>query len=395
MVAEDLNSEYYRAEISELNREIVQLRNELRAAQTEITITDRYDPFDNPTEYRGFRTDYTRINPRIAEPGYKLPLSPGAEEKKNLRKLHSIAGFSILSHFLLINFLELLILLIVTKVLGFMSPQSTPTAIRRFINATSISTAINSFVYISVNLLIAFRSMKRAGINRRLLIRTTDYSLSDGLLYSLIGVFIWYFSTISASLIERAAGTFGFTTIVSSYEPDIGNVKAMSVYVLYSCLLAPITEEIFFRGMLLRVLSKADQRFAVYTSALFFGLCHGNIPQFILAFLTGLFLAHITLRHGSVIPAAGVHIFVNSVSLAQWIIKKTLPEYVYAAQMVIIIMGILGLLLLLVFRISDKIPLSTPHQTRRAAGLFLDSAPYAAAFTVLFMYMIYKLFIVN
>ena len=86
----------------------------------------------------------------------------------------------------------------------------------------------------------------------------------------------------------------------------------IAIMTIYSCLIAPITEELFFRGTLMKIFSKSNQRFGIVISAVFFGLAHGNLPQFMLAFLLGLFLGHIDMRHNSIVPSVVVHIFINS-----------------------------------------------------------------------------------
>ena len=55
-----------------------------------------YDPFDNPTENCAYRTNYCDIEPKIKEQGYKLPLLPERNERKNIRHYFNIAGLGLL-----------------------------------------------------------------------------------------------------------------------------------------------------------------------------------------------------------------------------------------------------------------------------------------------------------
>ena len=147
----------------------------------------------------------------------------------------------------------------------------------------------------------------------------------------------------------------------------------------------------FFRGMLLKVFSKANQRFAVFATAVFFGLAHGNLPQFLLAFLLGLFLAHITLKHGSIIPSIVVHIFVNT-------FVTVMGELDLSGDMEIVLnlsleaLAAFGLLMLLIFRSKDKLPATTPAQSKRGFAIAKTTVGVVAAFTIQTAYMLFLVF---
>ena len=66
---------------------------------------------------------------------------------------------------------------------------------------------------------------------------------------------------------------------------------------LYASFLGPITEEIVFRGFVLRSLEKYGKHFAIVTSAIMFGLFHANFIQGIFAILVGLILAYVALEY--------------------------------------------------------------------------------------------------
>lgn len=61
---------------------------------------------------------------------------------------------------------------------------------------------------------------------------------------------------------------------------------------LYAGILAPITEEILFRGLIQRTLLPYGKRFAVICTAFVFGIFHGNLAQAPYAFLVGLVLGY-------------------------------------------------------------------------------------------------------
>jgi membrane protease YdiL (CAAX protease family) len=83
------------------------------------------------------------------------------------------------------------------------------------------------------------------------------------------------------------------------------------------CLLAPIAEEMVFRGAALRTLLewKPERRWLMITlSALLFALAHMNPAQFIHPFLIGLLLGWMYERTGSIIPGIIYHWANNTVA---------------------------------------------------------------------------------
>jgi membrane protease YdiL (CAAX protease family) len=88
-----------------------------------------------------------------------------------------------------------------------------------------------------------------------------------------------------------------------------GNLASL----LGMCLLAPVLEEMLFRGIILRAfLHQYDRRKAILASALIFGAAHLNIYQFVIAFGLGLVLGWLYERTQSLIPCIALHGLYNS-----------------------------------------------------------------------------------
>ena len=81
---------------------------------------------------------------------------------------------------------------------------------------------------------------------------------------------------------------------------------------LYASILAPLGEELLFRGFVLRTLRPYGKRFAVFGSAFLFGLFHGNLLQTPYAFLMGLLLGYAAAEY-SIGWAIALHMFNNFV----------------------------------------------------------------------------------
>ena len=89
--------------------------------------------------------------------------------------------------------------------------------------------------------------------------------------------------------------------------------------------IAPLAEEIVFRGAILRSLLKWTSRhwLAIALSALCFALVHANPAQMPHAFLVGLLLGWMYYRTGSIIPCVTYHWVNNSVA---YIMCNMMPD---------------------------------------------------------------------
>lgn len=85
------------------------------------------------------------------------------------------------------------------------------------------------------------------------------------------------------------------------------------VSLLMVCLLAPVLEEMLFRGVLLRsFLARYPRGQAIAGSAILFGVAHLNIYQFFSALILGLVLAWLYERSRSLLPCIALHGLYNS-----------------------------------------------------------------------------------
>ncbi|AOE91301.1 CPBP family intramembrane metalloprotease [Ralstonia solanacearum] len=79
------------------------------------------------------------------------------------------------------------------------------------------------------------------------------------------------------------------------------------------CLIAPVVEEMLFRGIILRsFLRQYAPGVAIVHSAAVFGLAHLNVYQFVGGFLIGLLLGKLYERTRSLLPGMLVHGFYNT-----------------------------------------------------------------------------------
>jgi membrane protease YdiL (CAAX protease family) len=86
--------------------------------------------------------------------------------------------------------------------------------------------------------------------------------------------------------------------------------------VLAVCVMAPLLEEMLFRGIVLRGFLQRYSRWqAIFMSALLFGAAHMNIYQFVVGFVMGTVLAWLYERTRSLIPCIALHAAYNTTTL--------------------------------------------------------------------------------
>lgn len=113
---------------------------------------------------------------------------------------------------------------------------------------------------------------------------------------------------VMAIALEIVLNQFGLS-LMELLESASGDTDTLGMF-LYVGFGAPIAEEILFRGLLLRSMEPYGKKFAIFASALLFGLYHGNIIQIPFAFGVGLVLGYVTVEY-NMVWAIVLHMFNN------------------------------------------------------------------------------------
>ena len=111
-------------------------------------------------------------------------------------------------------------------------------------------------------------------------------------------------------VIEWLLNKVGLSAL-ASLEAASAGIHTVSMF-LYVSLFAPVFEEIFFRGFILRNLLPYGKKFAIVASSFLFGILHGNLIQSPYAFLVGLVLGYTAVEYG-LMWSVTLHIFNNFV----------------------------------------------------------------------------------
>ncbi len=113
------------------------------------------------------------------------------------------------------------------------------------------------------------------------------------------------------TIIATILGFFGLEGATADLSATTSLPANLFMY-FYACLLGPVLEELLYRGVILQSMRKYNERFAIFLSAIIFGLMHQNYQQAILGFLVGVPLAIVTIKSGSIVPAIFTHIILNT-----------------------------------------------------------------------------------
>ena len=129
----------------------------------------------------------------------------------------------------------------------------------------------------------------------------------------LICVSFFAFANIASSMFVNLLGGIGIEASGPT-DNEAEGVLGFIVTFVGAAIVAPLTEEFAIRGVVLGSLRKYGDGFAILTSAVLFGLMHGNFVQIPFAFVIGVALGFAVVKTGSVWTGVIIH-FINNASV--------------------------------------------------------------------------------
>ena len=127
---------------------------------------------------------------------------------------------------------------------------------------------------------------------------------------AIICVFMMYAGNLTGvlvtSLLQTALGLTSANPLLTYVADD-----TLWLRTLVMVILAPIIEEYIFRRQLIDRMNVYGEGLAVFTSALMFGLFHGNLSQLFYAFALGLVFGYVYLKTGRLRYSVGLHMLIN------------------------------------------------------------------------------------
>lgn len=134
--------------------------------------------------------------------------------------------------------------------------------------------------------------------------------MTAGTFFRLLAVFMasQFLFSLVAELLESGLNLIGYSAM-ESIEAATDQSQTISMF-LYAAFIAPITEELVYRGFVLEPLRKHGKLFAIIISAVLFGVMHANLPQSMFAVAVGLVLGYTAVEY-SVTWAIAIHMANN------------------------------------------------------------------------------------
>lgn len=257
-----------------------------------------------------FRPDPNRV-PNQEPPVGAKPVSPEEKEalQAMLRRIGNRNGLLLLGMFGISNLLALGVSLAVEGLGQGLDPSTRQSVL------TLAAFAVQYLIAVPILLLINTRGRERG----RIPLRRPALSAGTIAKWSVIAFGCTYAVNLVCntffSMLESAGLRLHAPSMV--LQPTLFDNL---ITLVFFGLIAPVCEELFFRGALLANLRRGGDWFAVVVVAVLFGLMHMNYQQMFYAAAMGMFAGFLCMRAESVYPAVFVHFSLNIIGSFQSIL---------------------------------------------------------------------------
>lgn len=194
-------------------------------------------------------------------------------------------------------------------------------------------------------------------------------------------MFAYVIAYIAELLTMSGMFVIGVSPVSEQYMTETEYSDIMIICeIVFSAILAPVAEELLYRGVILRRLCDVSQHFAIFASAALFGLMHGNLMQTILGFIVGIVFGYATVKTGSLIFSIAGHIFINSAivmtDIADYISGTELSEKIWGIMM--LSFGAIGLITAIICFSRGKIrfPEYTEYHKKRTYPIIVKCVSF-------------------
>ena len=174
----------------------------------------------------------------------------------------------------------------------------------------------------NVVLMPIFALLLKSDNKRRRLQQGFAYKLPDKKSIALIGL-LGMSAAVSVNAIVSISGLAYFSPKYQQVSQIIYS-GGIFMEIVSAVIAAPILEELLFRGMIYRRLRDfCNAKLAIIISAVFFGVFHGNLVQFVYAFIIGLMLAYVYEKMKTIWAPIVFHVGANLLSV---LITELIPQ---------------------------------------------------------------------
>ncbi len=167
--------------------------------------------------------------------------------------------------------------------------------------------------------------------------------------FLLFGIGFCSFANIALNYASSIFQNFGIEYNVD-YGENPSGFFGFLLTLISTAIVPALVEEFACRGIVLGLLKKYGEGFAIITSSIVFGIMHGNFEQIPFAIMVGLILGYIYVKTGSIWTSVIVHCVNNTVSVIFSYLANTMTvnmqNILYLLYIVIsLLAAIIGVLL--------------------------------------------------
>lgn len=230
------------------------------------------------------------------------------EARKGVKRYLSVPGWALLIYFAIMN----------VSVMGWMVAEMLLSLIRSAFSGDfgaiesvlmqSAQSAWGYFIAAAVGFVVLLIWKKPRYLKEEIFAKGAPMKAGD--FFTILCIFLsgQMIFQLGASALEMLLNAFGFSIMegMESLQIDPDNFSMF----LYAGILAPITEEILFRGLIQRTMLPFGKKFAILVSSFTFGLFHGNLLQTPYAFVVGLVLGYVAAEY-NILWAMVLHMINN------------------------------------------------------------------------------------
>ena len=232
------------------------------------------------------------------------------EARKGVKRYMSTPGWALLIYYAIMN-VAVIVWMVAETVVRLIKDGFTddPTVIENALMEAAES-AWGYFVAVLIGFVILLLWKKPRYFRYQIFAKNAPMKARDFFAILCIFMSAQLIFQLGTSLLELILNIFGYTLEegIESMQTDPDNFSMF----LYAGILAPIAEELLFRGLIQRTLLPFGKRFAIFASALTFGLFHGNLLQGPFAFAVGLVLGYVAVEY-NILWAMVLHMINNLV----------------------------------------------------------------------------------
>lgn len=132
--------------------------------------------------------------------------------------------------------------------------------------------------------------------------------------FLLMGMGFCSFANISMGYISSVFQSFGIEYEVN-FAPNPEGFFGFLLSFIATAIVPALVEEFACRGIVLGLLKKYGEGFAIISSSIIFGVMHGNFEQIPFATMVGMILGYIYVKTGSIWCCVAVHCVNNAISV--------------------------------------------------------------------------------